>query len=526
MKPIDRAGADHMEPLPFEVASYSEQSLSCYAGNPFIEALPRIRSQEEVFELLAHELPFSPADRKRSREERIHLIANIPSFCEPLPMGPVIFERMDRMIRLSYRERNPVSPEFVRRSAGRDAGRHLGAPTVRPGAFNSATSMTVIGTSGMGKTTAITTALALFPQVIAHSEYRGRALSLKQLVWLKLDCPHDGSLRGLLMDMVVQFDVLLGTNYERHYLRSRPTVDRLIQVTRQLAALHGLGLLVIDEVQNLSRANSGGEDRMLNFFVQFINTVGVAVVLVGTPGATPILTKEFRMARRGTGQGDLVWRTMADKGDENHHEAPNEREILRNFLNSLWQYQYVRNPVDLSDELVATLHVESLGITDLVVKLFVFAQQHAIDGGSERITPELIRFTAAEDLGLMRNMLQALRQQDLPYLERLDDVLPGVPQGASLPPETPTGVPGRPISQPHTPADSNQAGGVDPTGNSARLRKDDGDTRPGHETLTLSEIVEDGKRESQTAHEALLSVGLARDLAAEIQTPLLPEGAE
>ncbi len=73
----------------------------------------------------------------------------------------------------------------------------------------------------------------------------------------------------------------------------------------QLAMNHSLGLLVIDEIQHLSLAKSGGSEKMLNFFVNLVNTIGVPVVLIGTMKALSVLQSEFRQARRGSGQGDM-----------------------------------------------------------------------------------------------------------------------------------------------------------------------------------------------------------------------------
>ena len=49
--------------------------------------------------------------------------------------------------------------------------------------------------------------------------------------------------------------------------------------------IHCLGLLVIDEIQHLNQAKSGGAEKMLNFFLQLMNTLGLPVVLIGTYGA-------------------------------------------------------------------------------------------------------------------------------------------------------------------------------------------------------------------------------------------------
>jgi len=55
----------------------------------------------------------------------------------------------------------------------------------------------------------------------------------------------------------------------------------------RVAAIHGVGVLVIDEINRLSGSSSGGAASMLSFFVQLTNSLGIPVVLVGTykPGS-------------------------------------------------------------------------------------------------------------------------------------------------------------------------------------------------------------------------------------------------
>ena len=169
---------------------------------------------------------------------------------------------------------------------------------------------TIIGLSGAGKTTAVEPILQLYPQVIFHSTYQEKPINRGQLVWLKLDCPNDGSIKGLCQSFFDAVDELLQTNYYRDYAVARRTADALLPALARVAALHCLGVLVIDEIQHLSAAKSGGSGRMLNFFVQLANTIGVPVVLIGAYKAMPILAREFRQIRRGSGQGDLIWEPM------------------------------------------------------------------------------------------------------------------------------------------------------------------------------------------------------------------------
>jgi hypothetical protein len=229
---------------------------------------------------------------------------------------------------------------------------------------------------------------------------------------MKLDCPYDGSIKGLCLNFFNEMDRILGAEYSKTFPASRITVDSMMVKMSTLATTHGLGLLVIDEIQHLSQAKSGGSEKMLNFFVTLVNTIGVPVILIGTTKAMPILQSEFRQARRGSGQGDLFWERM-----------PNDLswEIM---LQSMWKYQWTKIPCPLTPKLKDTLYDESQGIMDLAVKLYAMAQTKAIVGGTETVTPELIRAVAAERLRLVKPMLDALRSGNMKKIMQYEDIRP------------------------------------------------------------------------------------------------------
>lgn len=120
-----------------------------------------------------------------------------------------------------------------------------------------------------------------------------------------------------------------------------------------LASRHGIGLLIIDEVQHLSLSKSGGSDKMLNFFVTLVNTIGIPVLMVGTNKAISILQSEFRQARRGSGQGDMVWSQMP------------KDESWDLFVEGMWEYQWTTNFTELTSEFSYLLYEESQGFSTL-----------------------------------------------------------------------------------------------------------------------------------------------------------------
>jgi hypothetical protein len=174
----------------------------------------------------------------------------------------------------------------------------------------------------------------------------------------------------------------------------------------------------VDEIQRLSLAKSGGADKMLNFFVQLVSTIGVPVVLVGTYKGMSVLSGEFSQIRRGTGQGDMIWDRMENDAQWRH------------FIESLWRYQYVRKDSSPDDRgkdgltLSDVLYDETQGIIDFAVKLFTFAQERAIETGRERINAGVIRKAAKDKLKIPRRVLHALRTKDMRILEQFEDVYP------------------------------------------------------------------------------------------------------
>src|SRR6185503_2698245 len=192
-------------------------------------------------------------------------------------------------------------------------------------------------------------------------------------------------------------DDILDTGYEKNYTTGRRTDELLLQMAR-VAANHGLGVLVIDEIQRLSYAKSGGAEKMLNFFVQLSNTIGIPVVLVGTFKALGILSGAVHQIRRGAGQGDMVW----DRMPEGKWVTPDDSAgtgVWQLFLESLWVYQYIRTPCALTPELAHALYEETQGITDFAAKVFMLAQARAITtskDGKEELSIQIIRSVSAD----------------------------------------------------------------------------------------------------------------------------------
>lgn len=389
-----------------EEAVYKKQEVIDFQGNPLIEALPPILSPEEAYDALSYYPDFDKNERKLPTHIRYHAIPRLNRFFQPVMQHLDLEQRFSRLLRFGYVSRNPNSPEFNKRLA--DGHRTLMGEKIKHDIRSTASSFTLMGFSGIGKTTAIERILSLYPNLIIHKY----PYNITQVVWLKLNCPHDGSLKSLCMDFFQKMDQLLNTNYHEKYGSRRNSISSMVTRMGQIARLHCVGALIIDEIQHLLTTKDNNSEKMMNFFVTLVNETGVPVMMIGTMRAKAVLQQDFRQARRGSGQGDMVWQQMVKDDDW---------DLL---VESLWKYQWNVSETPLTEEINQTLYDESQGIIDIAVKLFALAQGRAIETGTEKITPALIKKVAKDDLKLVQPMLKALRNGHLSELEKYEDIMP------------------------------------------------------------------------------------------------------
>ena len=390
-------------------AIYVDSPIAEYRGNPLIEALPPIFSYLEAAEKMAKYLPFASWERDMESHIRLYFPLRLYHYYQPLEQHIELESKISRMIRQGYLSRNPMTPDFPQYLGNvRKAMRNIGQYELAEDMGNDAHAITIIGVSGIGKTRAMNRILNMYPQVIIHP----RPVNLLQVVWLKIDCPYDGSLRGLCIYFFQALDRVLGTNYYEKYVSPRTSIDMMLAQMAQIAALHCVGVLVIDVIQHLDMAKGGGSEKMLNFFVTLVNTIGVPVVLIGTMKALGVLQQQFRQARRGSGQGDVVWEPL-----------PYD-ELWDLLLGKMWEYQWTKTFVPYSEEISKVMYEQSQGIIDIAIKLFLLAQLRVIYDETEQITPEVIRRISREDLRLVQPMLAALRSGDPKQIIKYDDIRP------------------------------------------------------------------------------------------------------
>jgi hypothetical protein len=375
-----------------EPAVYQDAILPEHLGNPLIEALPAKQTWEDVLEVFSNYPDWSVEIAAHPdplvRDEYLNRIEELR---QPLTDYHACFRAVERAIKKGYSAKNPFSPttaQFLHYIVDE-------RPDIEPrtGFFQpKGDGLTLIGESGVGKTSMIEQVLGYFPSVIEHSFYKGKILELKkQVVWIKVDCPSNSSVRDLCEEILSTLDLTL----DREKTKPAGTIGALIRQLEQCMKSCFIGMLVIDEMQNLQFKRTGGENNLLRFLHRLMNKLGVPLFFVANPPFNTSLIKELKAARRAESGYHHTMSTLERDSDS-----------WRDFLGELWQYQWTNVFTELTEELNDVLYALSVGNVDMASRTFREAQRLIIGADDERITPAALDKGNAAACGLSRQVIE------------------------------------------------------------------------------------------------------------------------
>ena len=382
-----------------KAAEYHEKTdITEFIGNPLIAALPESLPQEALIKELFKRPPYEEEERNSFPQSRLEMLSRIGMLHIPYTHDMFIARNLSRCINWGYVSRNPMPFETTAQVLATYKGE------VSPELENYLTAtlfptygFSVLGISGVGKSSSVMNALMRYPQVIDHTQYQGIPFTCSQIVWLKVDCPGDGTPKGLCTAIIQQMDAVLGTNY-RSEVTSRISKDMLTTKVSQSLRTHHLGVLVIDDIQNLCDAKKDASSDMMSFLIYLMETLAIPVVMVGTPKVLSLFQQEFQLAKRATGDGTVRMDLL--RRDTKEWER---------FIKIIWSYQFTASRVPLSPELEKVFYEESVGNPFLCAILYKLVQDDAITSREETFTVQDVKKVAREKLcitsGMRANML-------------------------------------------------------------------------------------------------------------------------
>lgn len=402
-------------------ARYAPSRLPHFAGNPLIEALPPALEPDEVLSTFSATPPFDEAQRAWTISERIQMLKTLSTFMVPLERHLALAAELDSLVRNGLVSKRPGTPEFVQKlqRVYESSMTASGRACIDAGDDELQQALLLMGVSGMGKTRFLKRWAASMPKVIYHP-----TLNLYQIPVLHLEMPSNGmSVAGLCNGILRAVDKLVpGCNYlENLALKGKPSVETLLQRVAGVLYRHCVGLLIGDEIQNLTNAGKAKQTVMTEL-VSMSNLLSVPIVFIGTNKAASLFGLDFRQTRRVCGLGGDHW----DRLHEGHFCTDDEGEKgeWQGLLEVLWRFQWTRNPVPLTAELSSTLYWCSQGVIDSAIKVFAAAQARAMLDGTEVLTSELLLDVYQREFALMHPMMEALRSGDEKALAAFDDIRP------------------------------------------------------------------------------------------------------
>lgn len=230
------------------------------------------------------------------------------------------------------------------------------------GILGGSDSFTILGVSGIGKSSSISRAV----QLLTHDRIIETGQPYRKILpCVVVQCPFDSSVKGLLLEVIRVVDEQLGSSYYPKTTSIKATVDMLIG-TASTILLNHVGILIVDEIQNVAISKNGRN--LLGVLLQLINCSGVSICMVGTPECQDFFTQAMQLARRSLG---LQYDSM-EYGAE-----------FVELCETLYKYQYVRNRTELDDATIRWLYEHSNGNVSSVVTLLSEAQIIGIEQGSE-----------------------------------------------------------------------------------------------------------------------------------------------
>lgn len=348
--------------------------------NEIIRQLPKLKTGEELKQALTVLPEYEEHICEADASIRLMALSDIYKIYLPSSMTTEIYSKVYLSMLRSLQKKNTKSAVIQRN----ENYRRIQNQPYR-GIIGGSDSFTIIGNSGVGKSSAIIGSIAVATDnLILEIEHP----YMRIIPCVICQCPHDCSVKGLLLEILRKVDEILDSQYYEQAIRARATTDMLIGCVSQVSLNH-IGLLVVDEIQNVCNHRNG--TNLVSMLTQLINNSGISICMVGTPESTKFFEKEMQLARRSLGL---------------QYGALEYNEYFKYLCETVYQYQYVRNRTEISDMIIEWLYEHSSGLVSVVISLIHDAQEIAIMTGKEVLNIETLDIAYQERMKMLHGYIQ------------------------------------------------------------------------------------------------------------------------
>lgn len=325
--------------------------------NDILSLIPEMKTGEQLTQELLVLPEYSVDIKEENAAVRLMRLEDIYSIYIPSDMTKEIYSKLYlTMLRSLTKKNSRIAVMQQNENHKKILGRES------TGIIGGSDSFLITGNSGIGKSSAVIKSIMLASDnriIEIDNPYQ------KIIPCLVVQCPFDSSVKGLLLEILRKVDEVLDTTYYTQAVKMTATIDSLIGSISQVALNH-IGLLIVDEIQNVVK-HKGGVN-LVAMLTQLINNAGISICMVGTPESENFFSQVDYLARRALGL--------------TYTESP-YNEYFRNFCNTVFSYQYVKNKSEITDGIIEWLYEHSSGLVSNVITLIHDAQEIAILSGRE-----------------------------------------------------------------------------------------------------------------------------------------------
>lgn len=418
--------------MPFSSKTDSISPITYYRAahhSLLVDSLPTLDFGDEILEQMSF-LPPVPDTEVRSAptRERLTYLNELSRIHIALNRDRDLAESIDSMLRDGYLARGSVAQQ---RAASQTQTQRLQqvadeTPTqetaldalVRRGrsVHRGVETRSLFGISGTGKTRTTRQSRGLYPKAIRFPAAADPRLPPMVIPAIIAEAPADRTIPSLHTNVVREVEDATGEEIPPRLKRGNRS-ERIGMLGDALQHFH-VGILVLDEIQKLIRADGRPDYILLNFLLEIANTLRIPVLFVGTPASQKLLASVLRTGRRMLGP---QWTNY----------AKDSKEWAR-LVAALWPYQFTSEFATLNETFTAVLWQETVGLPGFLVRLFRETQRLVMLANlqsssraaqiPERVTPDLFNVVAKAVFAPVRPMLNALRSGVSEEIACFDDL--------------------------------------------------------------------------------------------------------
>ena len=252
-----------------------------------VDVMPEMKTGKELLDCLRETPEYPACIWEKSSMERLVALSDIYNVYIPSRMSVEIYHKLYMGLLRSMQKKESMQAVYQKyeNQRGIRGGRCRGI-------LGGSDSFTILGASGIGKSSAVFRAIDL---IMTKKVKEIEEPYCRIAPCIIVQCPFDSSVKGLLLEILRKVDEVLGSKYYVNALKARASVDMLIGSVSQVSLNH-IGLLVVDEIQNVVNSRNGKS--LVGMLTQLINNSGIAICMVGTPESIPFFEQAMQLARR------------------------------------------------------------------------------------------------------------------------------------------------------------------------------------------------------------------------------------